>query len=256
MTLNRVIYNRLYNAQGLGLKAASPYDAEMIGIRMGYNEKFGVGKDVLDLCCGSGAYLLPLVPKVKSAIGLDFSRSLLACLQRELDEGAPLPPGHLRLIEGDAQQLPLRDEIVDYVYSYCSLYYLPHLDRSFAEISRVLRPGGVAALECGNLWSLNYPVNLAFHAESGWAKPFLAPYYKLRAYLKRARLQVVEHRVFQILPMYGTPRRLLPLMPLLSPRWKSLLGRKAGGKMLDEWLSGSWPLRHFAFRHLFLVRKA
>jgi hypothetical protein len=34
------------------------------------------------------------------------------------------------------------------------------------------------------------------------------------------------------------------------------MAREIGGRMLDEWLSSSWPLRHVAFRHLMVCRRA
>jgi ubiquinone/menaquinone biosynthesis C-methylase UbiE len=249
---NRTIYNRMYSRHGLELKPERPYDAEMIDIRLGYIERFAVGKSVLDLCCGSGAYLLPHAERMASAIGVDFSRNLLDRLRGKLKETGLQ---HIRLIEGDAQCLPIRDAVVDFAFSYCALYYVPRLDKALAELARVLKAGGHAVLEIGNRHSLNQPVTEAFHAQDGWARPHYVPYGDLKPILRAASLQIIEHRCFQILPMYGTPRRLLPLMPLLSGRWKGLMARKIGGRMLDEWVSGSWPLRPFAFRHLVLVRK-
>jgi ubiquinone/menaquinone biosynthesis C-methylase UbiE len=252
MTLNRQIYNTFYSAKSLELSSKDPYQAEMVRIRMGYNEKYCAGKDVLDLCCGSGSYLAPILPQVRSAIGLDFSRKLLLSFQDSLERGSD---EKLKLVEGDAQQLPFPNNLVDFVFSYCSLYYLPRLDLTFKEIGRVLRPGGHAALECGNLYSLNQPVSMAFHKTAGWAKPFFHPYSKLLKWLDEAGLERVESRAFQLLPMYGTPAGMLPLLPILSPKWKKVLGLQFKGRMLDEWISRSWPLRNFAFRHFFLVRK-
>jgi ubiquinone/menaquinone biosynthesis C-methylase UbiE len=237
----------------LELNPTKRYDAEMIGIRLGYIEKYGSGKDVLDLCCGSGAYLLPSLPRLRSAIGLDFSRNLLMKFQKQID-GRRI--ANLKLVEGDAQKIPLKDNLVDFVFSFCALYYLPRLESAVSEVSRVLRPGGFAALECGNSISLNMPVTQAFHEESGWAKPHYFPRNSLMKWLDKASLEILQHRAFQFLPMYGTPRRLLPLMPLLSPKWKTILGAKVRGKMLDEWISNSWPMNRVAFRHMFLVRKS
>jgi ubiquinone/menaquinone biosynthesis C-methylase UbiE len=252
MTLNRNIYNTFYSAKNLVLNTEDPYQKEMVRIRLDYNERFGAGKDILDLCCGSGSYLAPILPRARSAIGLDFSRKLLLSCKENLGAEAA---GKLVLVEGDAQQLPLPADIVDYVFSYCSLYYLPRLDLAFKEIGRVLRPGGHAVLECGNLNSLNQLVSMAFHRHAGWAKPFYHPYPDLLRWLDEAGLERVENRIFQLLPMYGTPKGLLPIMPLLSPKWKTVMKLKVRGRMLDEWISGIWPLRTYAFRHMFVVKK-
>ena len=252
MSLNRDIYNRMYAAKGLELNPDKAYDSEMVDIRLRYGVDYGTDKHVLDLCCGSGAYLIPLLPNVKSAVGLDFSRNLLNTFQKKLSGGNA---AKVRLVEGDAQQLPFPDAEFEFVFSYCALYYLPRLDLAISEISRVMKSGAHAVLECGNRSSLNQPVTMAFHEESGWAKPFYFPYGEIRKWLGEAGLEVVAHRAFQLLPMYGSPRKMRPIMPLLSPRWKDLLGVKVGGRMLDEWLSTSKLLRRLAFRHMFLVRK-
>jgi SAM-dependent methyltransferase len=242
-SVNRDIYNNNYSAGGLALNAERGYDAEMIRIRLQYIQEYGAGRDVLDLCCGGGAYLMPALPAVRSAVGLDFSRNLLKGFQQALGGAGA---DRLRLVEGDALRLPLGDNGFDFVFSYCSLYHIPRLDLALAEIGRVLRPGGYAALELGNSASLNH----------GWAKPFSVPYSDILGWLKAAGLETVEHRSLQIVPLYGVPRRLLFLLPFFHPRWKRLFGIKVRGRMLDEWISSSPLLRRLAFRQFFLVKKA
>jgi len=44
----------------------------------------------------------------------------------------------------DAESLPFDDESVDVVYAYAMVHHLPNLDLFFAEVHRVLRPGGKA----------------------------------------------------------------------------------------------------------------
>ena len=72
--------------------------------------------------------------------------------------------------------------------------------------------------------------------------------------LNKAGLSTIEHRYFQLLPMYGAPKGMLFLLPLLSRRWKSFMGIKYLGKMFDEWISSAWLFRHYAFRHLLILR--
>jgi len=61
----------------------------------------------------------------------------------------------LTIAGGDAGALPLKSRSVDFVFSYSSLYYVPNIGPAIREVGRVLRPGGHAALELGNLNSLN-----------------------------------------------------------------------------------------------------
>jgi ubiquinone/menaquinone biosynthesis C-methylase UbiE len=49
---------------------------------------------------------------------------------------------HVEVLEGDATHLPVDDALVDVVISNGVLNLVPEKERAFAEIARVLRPGG------------------------------------------------------------------------------------------------------------------
>lgn len=252
MELNRKIYNQNYSAESLCLdKAKESYDKKMIAFRFDIIKKYGANKEVLDLCCGSGSYLMPMLNEFKNAVGIDFSSNFLGEFMRALGNNLP---AKLKLVEADARYIPIKDNSFDFVFSFCSLYYVPQVERAIDEIARVLRPGGYAAIELGNLHSLNTLVCNVSHKYSLLAKPYHIPYRSMEIFLKNAGLRVIERHSFQISPMYGAPRKILFLYPLLGSFWKKILGIEVGGKMLDEWLSSSWPLRYLAFRHLFIVK--
>jgi SAM-dependent methyltransferase len=54
----------------------------------------------------------------------------------------------------DANQILIGDNQVDVVYTIAALHHFPHLDRSIAEMNRVLRPGGrvVFGIEPNFFW--------------------------------------------------------------------------------------------------------
>lgn len=52
----------------------------------------------------------------------------------------------LRVAEADARALPLKDESVDFLFSFATLEHVPEVELAFDEISRVVKPGGVAFL--------------------------------------------------------------------------------------------------------------
>jgi ubiquinone/menaquinone biosynthesis C-methylase UbiE len=249
---NREIYNRNYSASQLDLVADDAVNQNLMALRLDYVRRLGAGKDVLDLCCGTGSYLLPNLDVMRSAVAVDFSSTMLDGLRDRL--GDP-PPPNLAISEEDAADLSLADASVDFVFSWTSLYYMPDLGAVLDEVRRVLRPGGVAVLELGNLHSVNTLVCNVQHRESGWAKPHHVPYSGLRR-LVEDRFSVREWRSFQLLNSYGTPRKLLPLAPLMTERWAPLLGRRSGdGRTLDERLSSAEPLRRLAFRHIVVVER-
>jgi len=221
----------------------------LIAVRLGYVRRFAPGQDVLDLCCGTGSYLLPVLDQVRSAVAVDFSSTMLEGLRERLGNN---PPPHLTILEEDAGAMSVAHASVDFLFSWTSLYYMPQLDRVLDEVRRVLKPGGRAALELGNRWSVNELVSNAQHRESGWAKPYHVPYPELRRMVED-RFAVREWRSFQLINSYGTPRSLRPLAPLASERWSPVLGRRRGGRTLDERLSNR--LRPLAFRHIVLVER-
>jgi ubiquinone/menaquinone biosynthesis C-methylase UbiE len=249
---NREIYNRNYSEANLTHDPKTRYDRWMIDFRFRQIERFGAGKDVLDLCCGTGAYLLPVLDKLQSAVGVDFSSNMLSIFRGKL---AGRPAQNLNLIEADATQIPLRDGTFDFVFSLTSLYYVPNVARAVGEISRVLRPGGRALIELGNRTSINTWLSDYYYKHHGWAKLFAIPCDEMLAAFAEAGLAVKEWHVFQLLPMVASPRRMFYLFPILAPQWKTIMGIRIGDKLLDEKISGAVWLRRYAFRHLFVLEK-
>jgi SAM-dependent methyltransferase len=246
---NQDIYNRNYVPAQLDLSTLSPWDRALVDLRMALIREHGAGRDVVDLCCGTGSYLIPNLQLVRTAVGVDFSETMLM----ELRTRAGADP-KLTIVNEDVQELSLPSASADFVWSYTSLYAVPGLDRVLAHVARILRPGGHAALELGNSRSLNELVSRVQHRDAGWAKPYYRPYPDLRRAVAGAGLEVVEWRSFQVLSMYGAPRRLRVLTPLLTARWKTVLGRRVRGRTLEEWISSAGPMRRLAFRHLVLAR--
>ena len=91
---------------------------------------------VLDLACGSGPMSRELRQDGRTVVGLDLSAE-------ELTLAAERGPGPW--VRGDALALPFADGSVDAVTSSIGLVVAQPLDRVIAEVSRVLRPGGVLA---------------------------------------------------------------------------------------------------------------
>lgn len=100
------------------------------------------GARVLDIGCGAGMDLLLAGRRVGGgghAIGIDMTPAM-----RALALGGAQQCGldHVEVLEGDATDLPLDDGSVDVVISNGVLNLVPEKERAFAEIARVLRPGG------------------------------------------------------------------------------------------------------------------
>jgi arsenite methyltransferase len=109
------------------------------------------GATVLDLGCGTGrdVYLLSqLVGEQGRVIGVDMTAAQLAVAERHRDYHAEAF-GHARsnveFLAGDLAHLDalgIADNSVDVVVSNCVLNLVPDKPRAFAQILRVLKPGG------------------------------------------------------------------------------------------------------------------
>ena len=106
-----------------------------------------VGPDdtVLDLACGTGAVALELVRmKGCSVVGVDQSPEMLAEARRRLLLVAETR--RIRLVEASARKLPFENGSFDGLTGAYLLRYLDDLPTGLAELGRVVRPGGTAAL--------------------------------------------------------------------------------------------------------------
>jgi len=249
---NKEIYEKRYGAATFQLGGDS-YSQAMQALRFDLLERYGRGRDVLDVGCATGDYLKPRLQAFRTAVGLDYT-------QRFLDEFAAsydvAPPANLRLVCADARDMPLADRSVDFAFSFATLYSIPQGERVIAELGRIVRPEGHVALEFGNLRSLNTLVAGAWHRAERWAEPHHLRLAEVRRHLDAAGFAVVDWRAFQVLPLYAVPRRLFWMRPLSGRPLRGLLGRRlASGRMVDEVVSGSALLRPFAFRHLVVARR-
>jgi demethylmenaquinone methyltransferase / 2-methoxy-6-polyprenyl-1,4-benzoquinol methylase len=97
---------------------------------------------VLDVACGTGDLSLSLFEITGAGVvGTDFCRPMLAIAAGKTN-------GRIRLIEGDALDLPFRDGTFDAATIAFGLRNLSNVESGLAELSRVLKPGGwVAVLE-------------------------------------------------------------------------------------------------------------
>ena len=125
--------------------ASLPADAVVNSFGCGNPLAFGqlaTGDVVLDLGSGAGIDILLAAKKVGPtgrAIGIDMTDEMLA-RARENIVAAGVDNCEVR--RGIIEQLPVEDGSVDWVISNCVINLSPDKPRVFAEIARVLKPGG------------------------------------------------------------------------------------------------------------------
>src|SRR5262245_26235596 len=100
------------------------------------------GAVVVDIGCGAGTDLLLAARRVGPegrAIGVDMTDAMC---QRAVEGARRCGLNHVEIRAGDATRLPLGDGEADVVISNGVLNLVPEKAPAFAEIARVLKPGG------------------------------------------------------------------------------------------------------------------
>jgi SAM-dependent methyltransferase len=100
------------------------------------------GETVLDIGCGAGMDLLLAARRVGPsgrAIGVDMTEAMR---DRARASAAASGLTNVEVQRADATALPLADASVDVVISNGVINLVPEKEKAFAEIRRVLRPGG------------------------------------------------------------------------------------------------------------------
>jgi len=90
---------------------------------------------VLDLACGTGDFMVALAGHGHRPIGIDLSYGMLAAARSREPR-----------VQGDLLDLPVADSSVDAAVCGFALRNLVALEPFFAEVARVVRPGGRIAL--------------------------------------------------------------------------------------------------------------
>ncbi len=100
------------------------------------------GETVLDLGSGGGIDVLLSAKRVGPngyVYGLDMTPEMLALARRNATEAGA---DNVEFLEGEIEAIPLPDATVDVIISNCVINLSPDKPTVFAEMHRVLRPGG------------------------------------------------------------------------------------------------------------------
>jgi SAM-dependent methyltransferase len=138
---------------------ASRYDPDTLAagtetaanLSMGCGNPFTVaelepGEMVLDLGSGGGLDVILSAKRVGAsgkAYGVDFLPEMLELAR---SNAADAGVANVEFLEGMIEDLPLPDASIDVVISNCVINLAPDKEPVFAELARVLRPGGRVAI--------------------------------------------------------------------------------------------------------------
>lgn len=138
--------DEVYNIMSEDYTQLEGYNADAdLGLGCGLPTQFAKikpGNVVIDL--GSGAGNDAFIARAETGesgkvIGIDFTDAMIAKARRN----AEVRGFHnVEFRQGDIEQMPVSDNVADVVVSNCVLNLVPNKNGVFAEIFRVLKPGG------------------------------------------------------------------------------------------------------------------
>ncbi len=138
-TVDYAVFSESYDT----LKGYNP-DADL-GLGCGIPTEFaGIkeGHAVLDLGSGAGNDCFvarAIVGETGKVTGLDFTTAML---KKAEENRIKLGYTNVEFVQGDIEDMPLSESSYDVVLSNCVLNLVPDKKKAFAEIWRVLKPGG------------------------------------------------------------------------------------------------------------------
>lgn len=138
---SKALYNSVYdtstvNYGSIGLDVSERY-LPFLKLIKNYIQDFNLNHEacILEVGCGL-AHLHLCHPNWK---GIEYSRTAVEQAKSHFGSG-------LNIVEGDATKLCVDSETVDFYFSFAALEHVPEVHLAFAEIERVVRPGGYAML--------------------------------------------------------------------------------------------------------------
>ena len=174
------------------------------------------GQQVLDVACGTGVLARAAADRVGAAggvVGVDLNPAMLAVAARQRPD--------LEWREADVADLPFADGRFDAVLCQSALFFFPDVLAALREMARVLRPGGVLAVQTyaalpdqpgfGDLETIvarHAPPEAMRLVDTYWSQGDLPT---LRANLEEVGLTVVEARTKLGTAMYGSVADLVEI---------------------------------------------
>lgn len=102
-----------------------------------------LGKNVLDMGCGSGRYSIALAcAGAQKVVGVDFqAKAFLHAKKWCKEQGQPV-----QFVAGDILEMPIKDRFFDFIFCNGVLHHTRSIQKGLEELSRVLKPSGKAFL--------------------------------------------------------------------------------------------------------------
>lgn len=161
---------------------------------------------ILDLGVGPGLLSIEILKQIQDAtiIGVDPIATMLRLAQENARQATT---NRLEFIQGVSEKIPFKNDTVDVIISRFSLPYWKHPQESFAEMRRVVKPGGKVIIEALNrnfpAWKLSLiKLHMLFNRAGRDVTKYHIDAYKLAHTMEQIE-ELFTHTGFTILEKEG-----------------------------------------------------
>jgi ubiquinone/menaquinone biosynthesis C-methylase UbiE len=114
---------------------------------------------ILDVGCGGGININRMAKIAKKVYGVDYSIESVK-LSREVNQDY-VNEGKVEVLEGNVESLPFEDDTFDIITAFETVYFWPDIEKSFGEVKRVLKPGGIFLIGTESNGANNLPMKIS-----------------------------------------------------------------------------------------------
>lgn len=204
------IYDEVYNVGGINYGSL---DANLVGKKFPqkkinlisfYLKKFmiPVSANIVEI----GASLGHLHVCHPNWIGIEYSATAVRLAKQ-------IYGVDLNIYEADARDLPLKNESVDFLFTFATLEHVPEVENAFSEIERVLSPAGIAVISpawnCRS-WTVEKLIQRRYD-ELDTKKKFEKALIPIRENLLYRMLCSLPHRIYGELLLIFSKKRSIKL---------------------------------------------
>lgn len=100
-----------------------------------------------------------MASKAKKVYGVDYSVESVK-LSREVNQDY-INDGKVEVLEENVESLPFEDNTFDIITAFETVYFWPNIEKSFGEVKRVLKPGGIFLIGTESNGSDNIPMRIS-----------------------------------------------------------------------------------------------
>ncbi|MFE3187693.1 class I SAM-dependent methyltransferase [Nocardia sp. NPDC059240] len=127
---------------------------------------------IIDVATGTGVLALLAAPRVREVVAVDFAADMIRRLRLAVMQGGI---GNVLTGVGDGQELRYAGDTFDAAFSMFGVMFFPDRGRGFAELCRVVRPGGTAVVSSWAPITESPLMTLLFEAFQAGIPGFPAP---------------------------------------------------------------------------------